>query len=118
MKDWLKERMEFSKKFQQREIEVKNPYVFNPSTDRVMWRNPTPLPRINYQGDDTATFIHHSKTHRTVSEAFRDADYATPIWRCETECDRTKQYLGWIAMWFFVLFSFYSFACWFEGVVQ
>lgn len=33
------------------------------------------------------------KTYRSASEAFRDADYATPIWRCETEWDRTKAYL-------------------------
>lgn len=29
------------------------------------------------------------KTYSNASEAFRDADYATPIWRCETELDRT-----------------------------
>jgi hypothetical protein len=33
------------------------------------------------------------KTYRSTNEAFRDADYATPIWRCETEWDRTKTYL-------------------------
>ena len=38
------------------------------------------------------------RTYRTASEAFRDADYATPIWRCETDFDRTKQYLGVIAV--------------------
>jgi hypothetical protein len=25
------------------------------------------------------------KTYRSTDEAFKDADYATPIWRCETE---------------------------------
>lgn len=39
------------------------------------------------------------KTYSSSSEAFRDADYATSIWRCETDWDRTKEYLGWIAMW-------------------
>jgi len=33
MRDWLKERMEFSKKFQQQEIEVKNPYIFDPKVE-------------------------------------------------------------------------------------
>jgi len=28
------------------------------------------------------------KTYRSTSEAFKDADYATPIWRCETERER------------------------------
>ena len=38
------------------------------------------------------------RTYRTASEAFRDADYATGLWRCETDFDRTKQYLGAIAV--------------------
>jgi hypothetical protein len=33
------------------------------------------------------------KTYSSASEAFKDADYATGIWRCETEWDRTKAYL-------------------------
>ena len=100
----------------------KNPYVFDPKTDKVEWRKPTPVDvtkrRIEqYFGDDPAKFIHSSKTHRTVSEAFRDADYATPIWRCESEWDRTKEYLGWIVMWLVVLSALYSIACWFNEVV-
>ena len=71
-----------------------------------------------YQSDiDPAVIIHSSKTHRTVSEAFRDADYATPIWRCESDWDRTKEYLGWIGMWAFLLFSLYAVAVWFNGAV-
>ena len=71
-----------------------------------------------YQSDiDPAVIIHSSKTHRTASEAFRDADYATPIWRCESDWDRTKGYLGWIGMWAFLLFSFYAVAVWFNGAV-
>jgi hypothetical protein len=116
MKNWIKERMEFSEKFQQ-ENEVKNPYVFNPSTDRVVWRNPTPLPRINYQGDDTAKYIWSSKTHRSASEAFRDADYATALWRCETEWDRTKNYLGWIVLWGAVFGALYLMAVWAQKVL-
>ena len=70
-----------------------------------------------YKGDDPANFIWSNRTHRSASEAFRDADYATPIWRCESDWDRTKQYLGWIAMWAFLLFSLYALAVWFNGVV-
>ena len=58
------------------------------------------------------------KTYRSASEAFRDADYATPIWRCETEWDRTKQYLGGLAMLGFLLGGLYLFAVWFESVVR
>lgn len=72
-----------------------------------------------YQSDiDPAVVIHSNKTHRTVSEAFRDADYATALWRCESEWDRTKQYLGGIAMFGGLLFSLYVLATWFEGVVR
>lgn len=42
---------------------------------------------------DPALFIRQNKTHRSVSEAFRDADYATAIWRCETDFDRTMNYI-------------------------
>ena len=39
-----------------------------------------------YMGEtDPAQFIHSNKTHRTVSEAFRDADYATAIQRHRSE---------------------------------
>jgi hypothetical protein len=68
-----------------------------------------------YLGEtDPAQYIHSHKTHRSVSEAFRDADYATPIWRCETDFDRAKEYLGWIAMWAFTLFVMYQGAVGFE----
>ena len=54
------------------------------------------------------------KTYRSVSEAFRDADYATPIWRCETEWDRTKEYLLWGVMWLILLGSLYLLATCFD----
>jgi hypothetical protein len=43
---------------------------------------------------DNAKFVWSNKTHRTVSEAFRDADYATPIWRCETDFQAGMRFLG------------------------
>jgi hypothetical protein len=33
---------------------------------------------------------------RTLSEANRDADYATPIWRCETEQNSGMRLLGYL----------------------
>lgn len=57
------------------------------------------------------------KTYRSASEAFRDADYATPIWRCETEWDRTKNYIGWVLMWGVLFFALYALAVWFNKVV-
>ena len=71
-----------------------------------------------YRGDDPAKFIWSNRTHRSVSEAFRDADYATPMWRCETDWDRTKEYMGWIAMWAILLGSLYVVAVAFESAVS
>lgn len=71
-----------------------------------------------YLGEtDPAKFVWSNRTHRSASEAFRDADYATPIWRCETDWDITKRCIGWVAMWFGVMFSLYALAVWFNEVV-
>ena len=43
--------------------------------------------QVIYQGNDPAQYIWSSKTHRSASEAFRDADYATPIWREKGEME-------------------------------
>jgi hypothetical protein len=57
------------------------------------------------------------KTYSSMSEAFRDADYATPMWRCETDWDRTKDYLVWGVMWAVLLGTLYLVAVAFETVV-
>jgi hypothetical protein len=80
-------------------------------------RKPKKVVKTQYLGDDPAQFVWSNRTHRSASEAFRDADYATPIWRCETEWDRTKEYIGWSLMWAFVLFSLYAVAVWFNEAV-
>ena len=100
----------------------KNPYVFDPATDKVVWRSPTPIDVLErrakeafYKSDiDPAVIIHSNKTHRTVSEAFKDADYATPIWRCETDWDITKKYLGGALMWAMLLGGLYLLSTGFE----
>lgn len=75
------------------------------------------IPRVNYQGDDTAKFIHNNKTHRTASEAFRDADYATALWKCETEWDRTKEYLWAILLFIGLLGGLYFLGVWASKVL-
>jgi hypothetical protein len=97
----------------------KNPFIFDPKADKVEFRMPTPIAEVErrakqYFGDDPAKFLHSNRTHRTASEAFKDADYATAIWKCKTDWDRTKEYLGWIAVWVFTLGTFYIFALGFE----
>lgn len=83
----------------------------------VATRKPIVRLKKPYEGGDTLMEWHKEKAKSSVSEAYRDANYATALWRCESDWDRTKQYLGWIAMWAFLLFSLYSLACWFEGLV-
>jgi hypothetical protein len=48
-----------------------------------------------YLGEtDPAQYIHSNKTHRSVSEAFRDATYATAIQRHKSEWDDCKEFMG------------------------
>lgn len=46
-------------------------------------------------------------TYRSVSEAFRDADYATPIWRCETENEKGIRFLKAMATVVAIIYIFY-----------
>jgi hypothetical protein len=48
-----------------------------------------------YLGEtDPAQFIHSNKTHRSVSEAFRDAEYAYAGWKPRSEWDDCKEFMG------------------------
>jgi hypothetical protein len=72
-----------------------------------------------YLGEtDPAQYIHSHKTHRSASEAFRDADYATPIWRCENDWDKAKDYIGWGLIWAVTLYVLYLLATCFEWVMS
>jgi hypothetical protein len=41
-----------------------------------------------YEGSDVFAEWHKEKSKPSLSEACKDADYATPIWRCETDAER------------------------------
>jgi hypothetical protein len=49
-----------------------------------------PITRLKkpYEGGDTLMEWHREKYKSSLSEACKDADYATPIWRCETDAER------------------------------
>jgi hypothetical protein len=50
---------------------------------------------VVYLGEtDPAQFIHSNKTHRTASEAFRDANYAYSGWKPKSEWDDCKEFVG------------------------
>jgi hypothetical protein len=34
------------------------------------------------------------RTYRTASEAFKDANYATPLWRCESDFDGALRFIS------------------------
>ena len=40
------------------------------------------------EGPGTDIYKEVGRTYSSASEAFKDADYATPIWRCETRFER------------------------------
>ena len=64
----------------------KNPYVFDPKTDKG---------RINqyFSNVDPAVIVHSNKTHRTVSEAFRDAEYACSITKFKSDAQLSYEFL-------------------------
>lgn len=41
-----------------------------------------------YEGSDVFAEWHKEKYKSSLSEAYKDADYATPIWRCESDAER------------------------------
>lgn len=50
---------------------------------------------VKYLGEtDPAEFIHSNKTHRTASEAFRDANYAYSGWKPKSELEDCKEFIG------------------------
>ena len=78
-----------------------------------------PITRLKkpYEGGDALMEWHKEKMKSSASEAYKDVDYATPIWRCENDWDRTKEYLAWAGMWVILLSALYLLATWFEGVM-
>ena len=48
-----------------------------------------------YLGEtDPAQYIHSNKTHRSVSEAFKDADYATAFYRQKSEWQDCMEFMS------------------------
>lgn len=67
-----------------------------------------------YEGNDALMEWHKEK----MKSIPHDADYATAMWRCENDWDRTKEYATWGAMWVILLSSLYLLATWFEGAMK
>ena len=80
-------------------------------------RKPITKLKKPYEGGDALMEWHKEKMKSSASEAYKDVDYATPIWRCENDWDRTKEYLAWAGMWIVLLSALYLLATWFEGVM-
>lgn len=62
-----------------------------------------------YLGEtDPAQFIWSNRTHRSASEAFRDADYATAFYRPKSEWEDCKEFVsGMVLMSPVILFTGY-----------
>ncbi len=77
-------------------------------------RKPITKLKKPYEGGDTLMEWHRDKLKSTL----RDADYATPMWRCENDWDKAKEYLGWVLMWAVLLYSLYLLATAFDVAVS
>jgi len=55
---------------------------------------PNPHAHLYLGEQDPAVFIHSNKTHRSASEAFRDADYATAWYPHKSEWEDCKEFMG------------------------
>lgn len=59
-------------------------------------------------------------TPRSLDEAFKTADYATPIWRCETDTQKAIKFFVDMVIGMFVvavpLVMLYSFVLWLDTV--
>lgn len=62
----------------------------------------------NDYGSFVMNYRRFTRTARTFDEAYNTADYATPIWRCETHSEKwSRDNAGWmIAIGSVVLFAF------------
>lgn len=49
----------------------------------------------NDYGSFVMNYRRYTHTARTFDEAYKTADYATPIWRCETENEAWWRTNGW-----------------------
>jgi len=59
------------------------------------------MKRTQYKSTlDPAVVVWSNRTHRSVSEAFRDADYATALWRCESDLESGFKFLAESFFWF------------------
>ena len=68
-------------------------------------RKPKKVVKTQYLGDDPAQFIWSNRTHRSASDAFRDADYATPIWRCESDFQQGLRFVVGMAQGMFIVMA-------------
>ena len=46
-----------------------------------------------YRGTDAIADWHKAKAKSSMNEAFKGADYATPIWKCSSEWDDFVQFV-------------------------
>jgi hypothetical protein len=63
--------------------------LYNPTSTNI--QDAIDRDRNNYNFDLTREV---GKTYRSASEAFKDADYATPFWKCESDFDVMLRYIS------------------------
>lgn len=63
--------------------------LFNPASTTI--QDAVERDRKNYNFDLSREV---GKTYRSASEAFKDADYATPLWKCESDFDAAIRFIS------------------------
>lgn len=65
--------------------------------------------KTQYLGDDPAQFVWSNKTHRSASEAFRDAEYACAITKFKNDWQLSLEFLGGAVIGFFTVLTVIAF---------
>ena len=63
--------------------------LYNPSSSTV--QEAMERDRNNYNVDQRKEV---GMAYKSASEAFKDANYATPLWKCESDFDRALQFIS------------------------
>lgn len=63
------------------------------------------IDKLQYLGDDPAQFVWSNKTHRSASEAFRDAEYACAITKFKNDWQLSLEFFCGAVMGFFTVLT-------------
>jgi len=75
---------------------------------RIPRKSKKVVAKPQYLGDDPAQFVWSNRTHRSVSEAFRDAEYACSITKFKSDWQLSLEFLCGAVMGFLTVLTWFS----------